>query len=254
MNTKNPILIAAIVTVVAAAGFYKFGLALKRKEATAAKGKVEQAQARLDAARQLLTSNEQARQTYRKDYSTVVRLGKAVPGDDDVRSLVVQLDNAANRTHVDFQSIEVGTAAGGSAGSTPTDAATAGQLPPGATVGPAGFPIMPFSFTFRGGFFRLGAFFQRLDKLVKTNNDKVTVTGRLLTVDSVKLEPDGTGFPNIKATVQATSYLTSPLEGATGGASPAGPTGTTAAPAAPGAAGAPAPPVTTTATSTGVIR
>lgn len=247
MNTKNPLLIAVVVLALAGFGFYKFALGPKREEVGKVKDQVEQAQSRLDAARQLLASNEQARQTYRRDYSTVVRLGKAVPGDDDVRSLMVQLDQAAKATRVDFQSIEVGDSAGGPAGDD-----TGQQLPPGATVGPAGFPVMPFSFSFRGGFFRLAAFFNKLDAFVKANNDRVAVTGRLLTVDGIKLEPDGTGFPNIKATVQATSYLTSPLEGATGGATPAGPSGSTGGGSA---AGEPSEaPVTTTATTTGVIR
>ena len=180
-----------------------------------------------------------------------MRLGKAVPGDDDVRSLVVQLDHAAKQTHVNFQSIEVGGGTTTVGATTAPGATAAAPLPPGATVGPAGFPIMPFSFSFRGGFFRLGKFFQRLNAFVKANNDAIDVTGRLLTVDSLKLEPDSTGFPNIKATVQATSYLVSPLEGPTGGATAAGPAGATGETPDTGAA---SPPVTTTATSTGAIR
>jgi hypothetical protein len=252
MNSRNQLIIPIVAFVLVAFGYYHFVLSPKRAEADKVKAKVTEAQDKLDQARQLLASNQAARNSFRQAYSTVVRLGKAVPGDDDVRSLVVQLDNAAKRTHVDFQSIEVGDPTGaGAVGSTSTTGAGT-ALPPGATVGPAGFPIMPFSFSFRGGFFRLGKFFQRLDAFVKANNDGVGVNGRLLTVDGVKLEPDTTGFPNIKATVQATSYLVSPLEGPTGGASAAGPAGAPAAPAT-DAGGSPAP-VTTTATGTGVIR
>ncbi|MEA2127109.1 MAG: hypothetical protein QOI80_3891, partial [Solirubrobacteraceae bacterium] len=99
MNAKNPILITAV----------GFVLGPKRQDADSAKAAVTKAQDKLDQARQLLASNQAARESYKQDYSTVVRLGKAVPGDDDVRSLVVQLERAANRTHVDFQGIEVGT-------------------------------------------------------------------------------------------------------------------------------------------------
>ncbi len=232
MNTKNPLLIIAVGLVLAGFGFYNFALKPKQKEVDAVAIEVEDAQARLDAAQQLLASNTQAKQGFRSAYSTVVRLGKAVPGDDDVRSLVVQLDRASKSTFVDFQSIEVGSATAGApvAGIAPVGTA---PLPPGATIGPAGFPMMPFSFSFRGEFFRLGKFFQRLDAFVKNNNDRIDVTGRLLTVDALKLEPDTSGFPNVKATVQATSYLVSPLEGATGGATPAGPEGVVVDPAAP---------------------
>lgn len=237
MNSRNPVLLVAIAFVVLAGGFYKFVLSPKTAEVSKLNGKIGEAQDRLDAARTLLASNEQARATFRSAYSTVVRLGKAVPVDDDVRSLLVQLDRAAKATFVDFQSI---VAEEGAVSASPVDTA-AGQLPPGATVGPAGFPVMPFSFTFRGRFFRLSTFFQRLDELVDDKQSELGVRGRLLTVDGVKLEPDTTGFPNIKATVQATSYLVSPLEGATGGASPAGPAGATA----PESTDAAAPPTTT---------
>lgn len=244
MNTKNPILIAAVALLVTGFAFFHFALQPKQKEASGLDAGIAQAEADLQAAQQLLQSNSAARETYRTSYSTVVRLGKAVPGDDDVRSLVVQLDNAAKRTHVDFQSIEVGGANGAAAPTADGTAASTTPLPPGATVGPAGFPIMPFSFTFRGGFFRLSKFFQRLDSFVKESNKSFDVSGRLLTVDGIKLEPDATGFPNIKATVQATSYLVSPLEGITGGATPAGPAGATTAAGASGA-GTTTPPTTT---------
>ncbi len=256
MNAKNPIVLSALGVVIAGFVFFHFALQPKQKQAAKLKTQVTESQAKLDAAKTLLASNLQARVGFRTAYSTVVRLGKAVPGDDDVRSLVVQLDHAAKKTSVDFQSIDVGGASGAAA---PTPAAAPGapaaaavQLPPGATVGPAGFPVMPFSFGFRGQFFRLGKFFERLDAFVKATNKRTSVTGRLLTIDALKLEPDTTGFPNIKATVTATSYLVSPLEGMTGGATPAGPAGATNAAGTPPAAGG-STPTTTTATSTGAI-
>ena len=258
MNQK--VLISGLAAVIAAAGFYMMVLKPKRQEASKLSASITQKQEELNAARTLLASNQKARESYRQAYSAVVRLGKAVPADDDVRSLVVQLDEAAKKSHVDFQSINVG---GGAASGGPAAAAAASQLPPGATVGPAGFPVMPFSFAFNGSFFNLGDFFERLDSFVTARNKQVSVTGRLLTVDSLQLAPGDTGFPKIKATVSATSYLVSPLEGLTGGATAQGPAGTpapgAAAPAQPGTTppadpagtSAPAP---STATSTGAIR
>ena len=250
MNLRNPVLIVAVAFLVLAGGFYKLVLGPEKSKVDDLQAEVDDAQARLDAARTLLASNEAARKGFRSAYDTVVRLGKAVPGDDDVQSLLVQLDRAANRTFIDFQSIAVDESAAGAVAPVSTDpaaATTTGALPPGATVGPAGFPVMPFSFTFRGQFFRLAKFFARLDNFVKTRNGKIDVTGRLLTIDGLKLEPDTTGFPNIKATVQATSYLVSPLEGATGGATATGPAGST-----PGVTTPPADPAASTTTA--IIR
>lgn len=248
MNFRNPVLIVAVALLVLAGGFYKLVLGPERSKVDELQTKLTDAQARFDAAEALLAANEAARKEFKSAYSTVVRLGKAVPGDDDVRSLIVQLDRAADRTFIDFQSIEVSQT--GVTSATPAVAGATAPLPPGATVGTAGFPVMPFSFSFRGGFFRLAKFFARLDNFVKAKNARVDVTGRLLTIDGLKLEPDTTGFPNIKATVQATSYLVSPLEGATGGATPSGPAGVVGS--TPGVTTPPADPATSTTTA--IIR
>jgi hypothetical protein len=244
---QNRLLISVVAAALAGFAFFNFALKPKNDEASKVKTQVAKAQDELTAAQQAVTANREAQQNFKRSYTTVVKLGKAVPGDDDVRSLVVQLDTTAKKAGVDFKSINVG---GGSTGATtsPTDpAASAVQLPPGATVGPAGFPVMPFSFEFTGQFFKLGDFFRQLDSYVQDNNDHLSITGRLLTVDGLKLEPDTTGFPNIKATVAATSYLVSPLEGATGGATPAGP-GSTVDPAT-GAITTPVEPTGTTSTA-----
>src|SRR5215213_7183603 len=178
MNQK--ILIPVLAGVVAAAGFFMVVLKPKRQEAAKLGTKISAKQTELAEARDLLATNQKARDTYRKAYSTVVRLGKAVPADDDIRSLVVQLDAAAKATHVDFQSINVTGGGGGAAAD--SSGAPAAQLPPGATVGPAGFPVMPFTFAFNGSFFNLGDFFDRLEGFVKARNQQLSVTGRLMTL------------------------------------------------------------------------
>lgn len=252
MTRTNQILLAVVAAVAASAAFYMLLLSPKREEASRLATEVNTAQATLEQARRDLADYQTAKASYQQSYASVVRLGKAVPADDDVRSLMVQLDSAATKSRVDFRTIQVG---GGSAPAAGTPGAMAG-LPPGATVGVAGFPTMPFSFTFTGSFFRLSEFFSRLERFVNVRNKGIAVSGRLLTLDSLTLEPDQSGFPNIKAQVGATSYLVSPSEGITGGASPTGPNSVAGAAQAiegrDAAAGATA--ASTTATSTGAIR
>ena len=253
--TQSRILLAVVAAVAAAAAFYFMMLSPKREEITKLDQQVAAKKAELATNQQLVADYEAAKVGYRTSYASVVRLGKAVPVDDDVRSLVVQIDGAANRAGVEFQSINVGGGAGGGEVAAPgaPGADGASKLPPGATVGPAGFPVMPFSFNFEGNFFELSKFFRRLENFVSVRNQRVNVTGRLLTLDSLTLTP--ADFPRISAQVQATSYLVSPMEGLTGGASPQGPPGaapaptTQAAPAAPAASAA-----STTATSIGAAR
>ena len=261
--TLNTRVIAAVLAVIGLSGaFYVFALKPKREQAATLAKQIDDQQAKLDAARTLLATNQQARGQYQQAYAAVVRLGKAVPADDDVKSLMVQLDSAAKHAKVDFRSIDVGGTSGGAAAASSAATGSATTLPPGATVGPAGFPIMPFSFAFTGSFFDLGDFFHHLQTLVRERGDQLAVSGRLLTLDGLTLAPDSTGFPHIRATVDATSYLVSPLEGATGGATAAGPgtataasgSGTTTPPASGGSGTGSGGVATSTATSTGAIR
>ena len=70
---------------------------------------------------------------------------------------------------------------------------------------------MPFSFGFKGSFFELGKFFNRLDRFVAVRNSNLDVTGRLLLLNSITLTPDAEkGFPMLSADVSASSYLRRP--------------------------------------------
>jgi type II secretory pathway pseudopilin PulG len=229
-------------------GFWFLAIGPKRKEASDVAAQVSSAQARLDTAQASASSAEAARKQYSTDYATVARLGKAVPVDDDMPSLVYQLSHTAKVNHVDFRSIKLtstatsvaaptGAAAAvasangnttATAASSSTPAATvAPALPPGATVGAAGFPTMPFSFDFTGSFFNMQRFLKAIDGLTAVSGKNINVKGRLLTVDGVGLKAGPKGFPDVDATVAVTAYLLPADEGLTAGATPATPaTGT----------------------------
>jgi hypothetical protein len=119
----------------------------------------------------------------------------------------------------------------------PATQAAVTALPPGAIVGSAGFPTMPFSFVFNGSFFDMERFFRDVQGFVKVNGDNVNVSGRLLSVDGFSLGAGPGGFPSVTAKISATAYLRSPSDDDTststgsGGSSSTGttpPGGTTA--------------------------
>ena len=253
MTKNKTLLIAVVATAAAAAAFWFLALAPKREEATALEGKIATKQTEVAAAQQTLASYQKSKASYGKNYATVVRLGKAVPEDDDVRSLLVQLDAEAGGTHVDFRTISIGGAGGASAAAAETAGSTVATPPPGAvSVGSAGFSAMPFTFSFKGTFSNLSQFFARMERFVTLRNKQMNVTGRLLRLETIDLQVDTAGFPNIRAQIGANSYLVPETQGLTAVATPQGPAATTAA-AAPAPAGGPAVP-TTPATVTGATR
>ena len=236
MSRRNSILLVAVAAAALVGAYWMLALAPKREQAATLSTSIATQRDKLKAAEAELATYEQAKVGYASNYSLVARLGKAVPADDDVRSLMVQLNSAAGRSKVDFRTIAVGgdtgTAPATEKGASTTPAAVA---PPGsAPVGTAGFAQMPFTFSFKGSFFKLGGFFQRLDRFVAINQQRLDVTGRLMVLNSISLVPDETGFPMIRASVAATTFILPTTQGLTAGAGAAGPgTAVATAPAAP---------------------
>jgi hypothetical protein len=251
--SRRTVVIAVVASALLAGGYYKLLLAPKRQEAAKLAKAVAKKKSELADQQGLLATYTKARDEYRANYATLVRLGKAVPQDDDTRSLMVQLDAAANHSGVDFRTISIGTN-GGNAGANAngsTGEPGANTPPPGAvSVGTAGFSALPLTFSFRGKFGDLSDFFARLQRFVDVSNNRMTITGRLLRVQSISLQPDQSGFPRIRANISASSYLLPATEGLTAGGTPGGPKAATDAGAKGGSSGG-ATAATTTATVTG---
>jgi hypothetical protein len=246
VSRRNSMLLAGVVTVAAVAAYWMLALTPKREQATKLSHSISATQKDLKKAEAELASYELARSGYRANYALVARLGKAVPADDDVRSLLIQLNSAAGKSRIDFRGITVGGGAPAQPAAA-TDkkgaAAPVAPVPPGATsVGTAGFSQMPFTFTFKGSYFNLGEFMRRLDRFVAVKQQRMDVTGRLMVLDKISLLPDATGFPNMRAQISATTYLLPVTQGLTAGATAAGPTGATSTSPAPSATAAPSNP------------
>jgi Tfp pilus assembly protein PilO len=131
--------------------------------------------------------------------------------------------------------------------------AASGTATPGATTAPAALETVPLSLEFEGNFFKLADFFHELKRFVRVASQDVLVSGRLISVDSVRWASDPAIFPGIRAEVTATVYLSPLTQGVTAGATPAGPAPTTPATPAgstPAPAPAPAPAAAPTATAT----
>src|SRR5262249_28467663 len=172
-------------------------------------------QTQLDTARSQLAAGESARKAFAGQYAQLAKLGEAVPPDDDVPSLIYQVQNAAQGAKVSFRGLQLGSSGAGSSssssssstpGSSPATTAPA-QLPPGAAVGAAGLPTEQFPSTLTGNFSPLADFFNRLQNFVTSRGSTLLISGRLMTINAINLSPAQTGFPQISATVSATTYI-----------------------------------------------
>ena len=166
---RNVILVVAAIALIA--GFWFVVLAPTRKESSELTNKIAAQEQKLATAQAKVAAAQEAKRGYSADYAAVARLGQAVPADDDVASLVYQVDKAAGRK-INFSSVKLKTSGGAAAArGTRGRAQRAGApaattaLPPGATVGSAGFPTMPFTFAFAGRFFDVQQLLERFNRL-----------------------------------------------------------------------------------------
>ena len=180
-----------------------------------------------------VAAGKAAQTQFAGEYAQLAKLGEAVPPDDDIPSLIYQVQSAAQAAGVSFEGLQLNAGSGSSSPAPSTGSSSSSSsstppaaLPPGAAVGAAGLPTENFTFTLNGNFFHLANFFNRLENFVISRNNQLAISGRLMTLNAINLAPGGSGFPQITATVSATTYIvpgTGNPTPPTGGATSTGP-------------------------------
>jgi Tfp pilus assembly protein PilO len=245
-SSARPI-IAILVVIAAAIAFWTLALSPKRSEAEKLDAQIETLDASVASARSELVQATAARRVFPAAYHQLVELGQAVPATDETPSLLVELEHLADTSGVSFETItlegETGAAevapeatvapTAESASSLGTPAAEvipateveASLMPLGASIGTAGLAVMPYSMNFSGSFFGIAKFIGKVDDLVESGPAKMTVDGRLLTINGFSLNSLAaeSGGSELQATFNVTTYLTPPGQGITAGATPSAP-------------------------------
>ena len=262
LTARDKKILTLLLPVALIAAYWFLLFAPKREEAASVQEQVTQAQTEQEQAEMQAAQLSGAKTDFASDYTTVIRLGKAVPTVVDMPSLIVQLDRAARGTGIDFDKIATGERTAAPVAATPTkDGGAAPQSGPGKAVeaatdanaksdaaaaaaqgqtgstttagdgssGAPGLESIPLDFTFTGTFFDLADFLHRMKRFVKVANDDLIVRGRLITVDSLNWKAEAEKWPNLTAEIHATVYLAPKAQGVNAGATPQGP-GATPAP------------------------
>lgn len=232
MTGRDRIVVVALGALAVLAAVWLLAVAPEREKASKLATEVSSAQAQLATAESQVASASSAQAKYETAYASLVSLGKAVPADQEVPSLIYQLAQATNEKNVEFTSITSSGGSGSSAGSAVRSASglTAGGASAAAT---AGFTQLPFTFVFNGSFNNLYDLFNQLDGFTqRTTSDGLQVSGRLLTVQSVQLAPgasssssSGKSKEELTGTITATAYVLPAGQSLTAGATAAGPAG-----------------------------
>jgi len=251
MTTRDRLVLIALAAVALLGAVWLLAVSPERKKAAELSSKVNAASAEMASAASQLADARQAQASYASAYASIVKLGKAVPAQDEVPALIYQLAQASHRRDVNFASITAGTGAASSlpaASPSTTSSASSGAAAAGSGSAPAGFSQLPFTFTFEGTFADLYRLFLQLNQAtVRTASGGLQVSGRLLTIQSTKLAPvPASGSTktssNLTGTITATAYVLGGGQSLTGGATASSPNGAATPTSTPASGSSPAAP------------
>jgi Pilus assembly protein, PilO len=236
MTGRDRMVAVGVASIVIVGGVWMEVVSPERSKVSSLDGQVQTAQQSVQAAQSELSKAKFAQARYTEAYSSVVKLGRAVPADQEIPGLLYELDQASSDKHVEFASISPGAA--GTGAQTPKSSSESKSSEGG------GFEALPFTFTFNGSFTDLYNLMTTVQGYATTTaSGGVKVSGRLLTVEGFKLAPAQsstasqvvpsggknakTGQPgeHLGGTVTATAYVLPPGSTATGGATSSGPSG-----------------------------
>jgi len=247
MTARDRLVVIAVAAIALLGAAWLLVVSPERKKAADLNSKVSAANTELASASSQLANARQAQASYASAYASILKLGKAVPAQDEVPALIYQLAQASHRRGVNFASIVAGTGSAPAAGASAASPASAGAAAAATSSAAAGFSQLPFTFTFEGTFADLYRLFSQLNAAtVRTASGGLQVSGRLLTIQSAKLAPvpsSGTKpSGRLTGTVTATAYVLGGGQSVAGGATASSPNGASTPASTPASGSSPAAP------------
>ncbi len=156
------------------------------------------------------------------EVADVFRLAKAMPDNEDMANVLLELNSVATSAGIEFVSIQ-----------------------PGPPANRSGYYAVPVTLTLEGNYYDLTDFLFRLRNLVTVTDGVLEANGRLYTLDTIEIHESSDGFPQIEAVLVISAYAYGAPEGEVA-AAPA-----EAAPPPPPSGGTTVPATTTGQTTTG---
>ena len=263
MTKRDRLMLMAVLAVALLGGFWMLVLSPQRKAATEAEAAVATAQSALATAQQQLDAGRKAQSAFRRDRTTIVKLGRVVPETDDIPTLLTNLETLGKKHKVKFTSYNVNSAGGGTSttaasggapakssstntgsatatGSRSTDA-VAPVFPPGSVEISGGLGRTPIEVELQGTYFNLEKYLRAVQRFAILSQKQTTTKGRLMVVDAFSYEflegedNQDSLHPKLKAKLSASVYFAPPLDtpaasGSAGAAPSATPASSGAAP------------------------
>ncbi|MDQ3866445.1 MAG: type 4a pilus biogenesis protein PilO [Actinomycetota bacterium] len=188
MTRRIPLpLVVALAFLIVAGTVYFAAIEPKRSEAARLKQELRV----LETRRASTVAHRHRAPAVRIDVADVFRLAKAIPNQEDMAGILLELDSLASATGIDFLSV------------TPT-----------ATDENSTNGLVSVTVTFDGSYYDVVDFIFRLRNLVTVEDGKLDARGRFYTLSSLDLHEAEGGFPDVEAVLTVSAYVfNSPAEG-----------------------------------------
>jgi hypothetical protein len=170
----------AVTLVIAAVGWFLL-ISPQRSRASAIDGEIAEVQTQIVQARLAAEQAENAQPVRTAD---LFRLTKAMPSDNDIAGVLLELSKTAGETGIVFE-----------------------QIVPGPTVAAGTFRAQPIDLVFTGNFYSLSDFLYRLRNLVSVQQGRLLANGRLFSVDKLQFVEADSKFPDIRALLTVSALL-----------------------------------------------
>jgi type IV pilus assembly protein PilO len=180
------VLVLPVLLLVVLAGYF---LLIKPKQDAAGKLSDEIASLETQVAVAMAAQRQPADDESAIQVADVFQVTKAMPDDDDVPGILLELNSVASASGIEFLSI----------------------APQSAAVR-SGYTALPINLSFEGNYYDLVDFLFRLRNLVSVRDGELEADGRLYSLDTLSMAEGPGGFPEIAAslTVTAFYYSTAP--------------------------------------------
>lgn len=180
-------LLAVVIVIVGAVGYVAL---IRPKHAEA--GKLDQEIQALESELAIATRPKPAEDTAAEappvekiKVADLVRLAKAMPAEDDMAGVLLELDAVATAAGVQFLSIQPG---------------------PASDEG-LGYRRLPIQVTFDGNYYDLTEVLYDLRSRVRVRDGRLDADGRLFSLDQLDLHEGAAGFPKVEAVMTLSAYL-----------------------------------------------
>lgn len=186
MNGKTRMLLAGLVVVLLAVLVWVLGLNPLREEIGATEAEIEEEQTRLAQAQTQLAQAEMMQEEGRKNQARLLELAKMMPTSDEVPSLLLQIQDLANQSGIDFTAITPGQ----------TEETESGD-----------YQVLPLDLQFSGTFFDVSDFVYRAEQMVAGPGRLLAVKDLGLSLESSEEELSTETSPKLGVTLTVYAFV-----------------------------------------------